>query len=163
MFFVKRVLRLTSFGKTFDFCGTNNTSSNVHDEMNDILNCIISNPDLNNMLKSPIVNLSDKSNVLGKVFVNTGKEVKALFKTLILNKRVDLLDEIASQYGQLYYKLNDKEQATVITAAAMTEALEKKIMNKLKTLSPFSKAIIANNKVTTQHTPYKTVLYGVRC
>ena len=109
----------------------NNTSSNVHDEMNDILNCIISNPDLNNMLKSPIVNLSDKSNVLGKVFVNTGKEVKALFKTLILNKRVDLLDEIASQYGQLYYKLNDKEQATVITAVAMTEALEKKIMNKL--------------------------------
>ena len=66
---------------------------------------------------------------------NTGKEVKALFKTLILNKRVDLLDEIASQYGQLYYKLNDKEQATVITAVAMTEALEKKIMNKLKTLS----------------------------
>ena len=71
----------------------NNTSSNVHDEMNDILNCIISNPDLNNMLKSPIVKLSDKSNVLGKVFANTSKEVKSLFKTLVLNKRVDLLDE----------------------------------------------------------------------
>ena len=91
----------------------NKTSSNVHDEMNDILNCIISNPDLNNMLKSPIVKLSDKSNVLGKVFVNTGKEVKSLFKTLILNKRVDLLDEIATQYGQLYDKVNNKEQATV--------------------------------------------------
>jgi F-type H+-transporting ATPase subunit delta len=113
----------------------NNTSSNVHDEMNDILNCIISNPDLSNMLKSPIVKLSDKSNVLSKVFENTGKEVKSLFKTLISNKRVDLLDEIATQYGQLYEKANNKEQATVITAAAMTEALEKKIMNKLKTLS----------------------------
>ena len=107
----------------------NNTSSKVHDEMNDILNCIISNPDLNNMLKSPIVKLSEKSNVLGKVFANTGKEVKSLFKTLASNKRVDLLDEIATQYGQLYDKVNNKDQATVITAVAMTEALEKKIMN----------------------------------
>ena len=60
----------------------NNTSSNVHDEMNDILNCIISNPDLNNMLKSPIVKLSDQRNVLGKVFATTAKEIKSLFKTL---------------------------------------------------------------------------------
>ena len=58
----------------------NNTSSNVHDEMNDILNCIASNPEFNNMLKSPVVKLSDKNNVLGKIFVKFGKEVKVFLK-----------------------------------------------------------------------------------
>jgi F-type H+-transporting ATPase subunit delta len=72
---------------------------------------------------------------LENVFSTSGAEVKSLFNTLAQNKRVDLLEQIAIQYNRLYDEYNNKEQATVTTAVPMTEALEKKVMAKLKTLS----------------------------
>lgn len=113
----------------------NNTSAKIHEEMNHIADAIASNPELNEVLKSPVVKLSEKTTILEKVFAKTGGEVKSLFKTLAHNKRVDLLEQIALQYNRLYNELNNKEQATVTTAVPMTEALEKKVMAKLKTLS----------------------------
>ncbi|MGC6523007.1 MAG: ATP synthase F1 subunit delta [Flavobacteriaceae bacterium] len=113
----------------------NNTSAKIHEEMNHIANAIASNPELNEVLKSPVVKLSEKTTILEKVFAKTGGEIKSLFKTLAHNKRVDLLEQIALQYNRLYNELNNKEQATVTTAVPMTEALEKKVMAKLKTLS----------------------------
>lgn len=113
----------------------NNTSAKIHKEMNQIANAIASNPELNEVLKSPVVKLSGKTAVLENIFSKFGKEVKSLFNTLAQNKRVDLLEQIALQYNRLYDDLNNKEQATVTTAVPMTEALEKKVMAKLKTLS----------------------------
>ena len=113
----------------------NNTSAKIHEEMNHIANVIASNPKLNEVLKSPVIKLSEKTAVLDNVFTKSAKEVTSLFNTLIQNKRVDLLEQIALQYNRLYDELNNKEQATVITAVPMTESLEKKVMSKLKTLS----------------------------
>jgi F-type H+-transporting ATPase subunit delta len=113
----------------------NNSAESVHKEMNQIASAIASTPELNEVLKSPVVKLSEKTNVLENVFSKSGKEIKSLFYTLAQNKRVDLLEQIALQYNRLYDELNNKEQATVTTAVPMTEALEKKVMAKLKTLS----------------------------
>lgn len=113
----------------------NNTSAKIHEEMNHIANAIASKPELNEALKSPVVKLSEKTAVLENIFSKFGKEVKSLFNTLAQNKRVDLLEQITLQYKRLYDELNYKEQATVTTAVPMTEALEKKIMAKLKALS----------------------------
>lgn len=113
----------------------NNTSAKIHEEMNHIANAIASNPELNEVLKSPVVKLSEKTAVLEHIFSKFGKEVTSLFNTLAQNKRIDLLEQIAQQYKRLYDELNNKEQATVTTAVPMTEALEKKVMAKLKALS----------------------------
>ena len=77
----------------------------------------------------------DRRELAYKVFNNFSLELKSLFQTLVQNKRIDLLEEIALQYKQLFNQLNNKEEATVITAVPMTSAMEVKIMTKLKTLS----------------------------
>ena len=113
----------------------NQTSEKIQLEMDQITNAIESNAALNEALKSPVVKLSVKAVVLDKAFNNFSPELKSLFQTLVQNKRIDLLEEIALQYKQLFNQLNNKEEATVITAVPMTSAMEVKIMAKLKTLS----------------------------
>ena len=85
----------------------NNTSAKIHEEMNQIARAIASNPELNEVLKSPVVKLSEKTAVLDHVFSKSGTEVKSLFTTLAQNKRVDLLEHIASQYKRLYTVISE--------------------------------------------------------
>ena len=87
----------------------NNTSAKIHEEMNQIARAIASNPELNEVLKSPVVKLTEKTAVLENVFSTSGAEVKSLFNTLAQNKRVDLLEQIAIQYNRLYDEYNNKE------------------------------------------------------
>ena len=113
----------------------NNTTSKIQIEMNQIAVVIATSPDLNSALRSPIVKMSEKITVLDHVFSNSSSEVKALFKTLAKNKRIDLLDLIAQEYNRLFHQLNNKEKATVTTAVPITPALEEKVLKKLKSLS----------------------------
>lgn len=130
----------------------NNNTAKLQDEMNHLANTISSNTELDAVLKSPVVKLSDKIAILNQVFSNSRDQIKALFSTLAQNKRIDLLKQIAVQYNHLCDELNNKEQATVTTAVPMTEALEKKVMAKLKTLS--------NKKVTLIKIVDETILGG---
>ena len=123
----------------------NQTSEKIQLEMDQIAYVIESNSELNQALKSPVVKLSVKAVVLDKVFNNISPELKSLFQTLIQNKRIDLLEEIALQYKKLFNQINNKEQATVTTAVPMTSSMEDKIMAKLKTLS--SKDLILKKRV----------------
>ena len=129
----------------------NQTSEKIQLEMDQIAHAIISNPALNEVLKSPVVKLSEKVAVLDKVF-NSCAEVKTLFQTLAQNKRIDLLGEISLQYKQLYDQLNNKEEATVTTAVPMTPAMEAKVMAKLKTLS--------SKEISLKKTVDETILGG---
>ena len=61
----------------------NQSSDKIQLEMNQIEHAIVSNPALNEALKSPAVKLSEKAAVLDKVFNSFSTEVKALFKTLV--------------------------------------------------------------------------------
>lgn len=107
----------------------------LQDEMNHLSDTIAANAELDAVLKSPVVKLSEKRAVLDNVFNESSSSIKALFQTLAQNKRFDLLQPIAIQYNRLCSELNNKEEATVTTAVPMTETLEKKVMAKLKTLS----------------------------
>ena len=113
----------------------NQSSDKIQLEMNQIEHAIVSNPALNEALKSPVVKLSEKVGILDKVFNSFSAEMKLLFQTLAQNKRIDLLEEISLQYRRLYDQLNNKEDATVTTAVPMTPAMEAKVKAKLKTLS----------------------------
>ena len=113
----------------------NQSSDKIQLEMNQIEHAIVSNPALNEALKSPVVKLSEKVGILDKVFNSFSAEMKLLFQTLAQNKRIDLLEEISLQYKRLYDQLNNKEDATVTTAVPMTPAMEAKVTAKLKILS----------------------------
>ena len=130
----------------------NQTSEKTQLEMDQIAHAIVSNPALNEALKSPVVKLSEKVAVLDKVFSSFSAEVKSLFQTLAQNKRIDLLGEISLQYKQLYDQLNNKEEANVTTAVPMTSAMEAKVMVKLKTLS--------SKEISLKKTVDETILGG---
>ena len=96
---------------------------------------IANNASLENALKSPVVKLLEKAAVLDALFPSVSSESKSLFTTLVSNKRVNILGQIATQYGILYDQVNNKENAFVTTAIPMTSELEEKVMAKLKTLT----------------------------
>lgn len=96
---------------------------------------IANNASLENALKSPVVKLLEKAAVLDALFPSVSSESKSLFTTLVSNKRVNILGQIATQYGILYDQVNNKENAFVTTAIAMNSELEEKVMAKLKTLT----------------------------
>jgi len=97
------------------------------------------------VLKSPVVKLSEKADVLKAIFPSVSAESKSLFNILVTNKRVDILSQVATQYGILYDLANNKENAFVTTAIPMTSELEAKVMAKLKTLT--TKEVTLSNSV----------------
>ena len=108
---------------------------------------IANNASLENALKSPVVKLLEKAAVLDALFPSVSSESKSLFTTLVSNKRVNILGQIATQYGILYDQVNNKENAFVTTAIPMTSELEEKVMAKLKTLT--TKEVTLHKSVDT--------------
>jgi F-type H+-transporting ATPase subunit delta len=113
----------------------NNKAKEVHSDMVLISSFIAESESLNNALNSPVVNLSDKAAVLNSLFPSVSSEIKSLLSTLVKNKRVNILDQVATQYGVLYDQVSNKKKAFVTTATPMTPELESKVVNKLKTLT----------------------------
>lgn len=123
----------------------NQKAEAVQLDMTLIGQAIASNASLEKALKSPVVKLSEKAAVLDALFPSVSSESKSLFRTLVTNKRVNILGQIALQYGILYDKLNNKENAFVTTAIPMTSELEVKVIAKLKTLT--TKEVTLNKSV----------------
>ena len=123
----------------------NKTAAAVQADMLLIGQAIENNASLADVLKSPVVKLSEKADVLNALFPSVNSESKSLFDILVTNKRVDILSQVATQYGILYDLANNKENAFVTTAIPMTSELEAKVMAKLKTLT--TKEVTLSNSV----------------
>ena len=123
----------------------NKQAAAVQPDMTLIGQAIADNASLEAALKSPVVKLSEKADVLKAVFPSVSSESKSLFNILVTNKRVDILGQVATQFGILYDLANNKENAFVTTAIPMTSELEAKVMAKLKTLT--TKEVTLSNSV----------------
>ena len=123
----------------------NKSAAAVQADMALISQAIENNASLADVLKSPVVKLSEKADVLNALFPSLSSESKSLFDILVTNKRVDILSQIATQFGILYDIENNKENAFVTTAIPMTSEIEAKVMAKLKTLT--TKEVTLNNSV----------------
>ena len=123
----------------------NKQAAVVQADMALISQTIANNASLEAVLKSPVVKLSEKANVLKAIFPSVSEESKSLFNTLVTNKRVDILSQVATQFGILYDIENNKENAFVTTAIPMTSEIEAKVMAKLKTLT--TKEVTLNNSL----------------
>jgi len=117
----------------------------VNKDMKLILNTIAESKDLREMLLNPVVRSSVKEAVLSQVFKNSNKITGDLIKTLIANKRISLLGDVASKYNKLFDTLIGVEVAQVTTAVALTDALKTKVLAKVKELT--GKEIEVNNVI----------------
>lgn len=124
--YAKAVLSLATDQKTTDV---------VNNDMKLITNTIAASKDLSDMLNSPVVSAAIKKSVLLEVFKGINSLTVNAIDTLIANKRIVLLSEVAKQYSLLFDKLNGTEVATVTTALPLTDDLKVKVLAKVKELT----------------------------
>jgi len=103
----------------------------VNNDMKLIVTTITKNQNLNNTLQSPVVRSSVKKSILLSVFKNINTITKNLIDTLITNKRLNILSDVASKYNQLYNELKGSQTATVTTAVEITEDLKAIVLAKV--------------------------------
>jgi F-type H+-transporting ATPase subunit delta len=112
-----------------------NTTEVVNNDMKLIAKTIAESSDLNSMLQSPVVSSSVKKAVLLDVFKNANEITRSLIDTLITNKRLPLLEQVALKYNLLYDELTGTQTAQVTTAVPLTDALRTKVLAKVKELT----------------------------
>jgi len=124
--YAKAVLSLAADNKSADV---------VNSDMKLITNAMAQSEDLNQMLQSPVVRSADKKAVLLSVFKNANVATTNLIDTLISNKRLALLNDVAASYTQLYDQMRGTQVATVTTAIPLSEDLKTKVLAKVKELT----------------------------
>lgn len=108
----------------------------VKEDMSLIAATIAENKDLAVMLNSPIVKATDKMNVLNALFDGKVNNITlGLFHLLKDNKRIAMLEPVAKKYEIVFDHLKHTQVATVTTAVALTEEIEKLVLDKIVSLT----------------------------
>ena len=122
-----------------------NTADAVNDDMVTIRESIHASEDLNNLIQSAVIKSNDKKAALLKVFTKANPLFSNLLDVLVTNKRVQLLEPIASQFIALYKAHQGIEEAIVTTAVPLTKTLEAQILTKVASLTSSKNISIKNN------------------
>lgn len=108
----------------------------VHDDMVLIATTIKESADLQVLLGSPVIKSDVKKAGLIAVFGSKVSDLSvSLINLLIDNKRLAILEDVAKQYSLIYDELKGIEVAEVTTATPLTDALNKKVLAKVKELT----------------------------
>jgi F-type H+-transporting ATPase subunit delta len=121
-------------------------------DMRQISSSIDENPELQNLLQNPIINSDVKQDALLGFYGDLTPLALDTIRVLVENKRIELLQNVADQYIILYEELKQEDVAEVTTAVSLDQALEKKLLQKLKTLT--------GNSVTLNNTIDESILGG---
>ena len=121
-------------------------------DMQNIVGTISGSDELREMLASPVIKGAAKKEVLLAIFKGSNKVTEGTISLLVDNKRVSMLNEVASKYLILNEKLKGKDVAFVTTAVALTAELEKKVLSKV--------AELTGNKVTIENKIDESIIGG---
>ena len=119
--------------------------NNVNQDMQLIAKTVSKNHELQAFLKSPIIRSEVKVTALQQIFKDVQNETKELFELLKINKRFDILADIANQFTSIYNDHNHIENVMVTTATPITKEIEDKVINKVKNVT--DKKLVLNNVI----------------
>jgi F-type H+-transporting ATPase subunit delta len=111
------------------------TAPALEQDMVEVVNICKANEDLVAFLDNPVLSNNTKKETVFNVFTNLSDGSKRLVELLATNKRINLLDQVAKQFIELYQAQQGKQNVIVTTAVPLTDSLEKIILNKAKELS----------------------------
>ena len=112
-----------------------NTVDAVNNDMKLIADSIAGTDELDEMLQSPVISSAIKKSALLEIFKNINTSSVNLIETLIKNKRLNLLGDVAKKYNELYDQLKGIQVAEVTTAVPLTDELKNKVLAKVKELT----------------------------
>ena len=107
----------------------------VNADMKSIANAVKASTELKDMLFSAVIPATTKKTALLAIFTDLQKLSVSLIDTLIANKRINILGEVAQKYTELFNESQGKQVANVTSAVALTEALKAKVLAKVKELT----------------------------
>lgn len=116
----------------------------LFEDMQDIHKTLAHSKELRNVLKSPIIKGEDKKEALLKIFNHQTEDTKDLITVLATNQRTNLLEEVAKSYIDLYNETQGVKLATVTTAVALSENIEKQVLAKVEMLTGSKKVTLDN-------------------
>lgn len=128
-----------------DVSNANGNVASVSQDMQTVTAAISESLDLNQFLQNPVVKGEAKLAALNEIFATVNTDTKSLFQLLFQNKRLDILEAVATQFNVLYDELQGKQIAYVTTATPMSSDLEAKVLAKIKEIS--SKEVTIVNEV----------------
>ncbi|MEC7264776.1 MAG: ATP synthase F1 subunit delta [Bacteroidota bacterium] len=137
---------------TLDYAVEKKAAEAVEKDMRSIAATISENKELQGLLESPIVKSEIKKNVLLEVFKDADEITKGLVQTMLDNKRIAMLQEVAYKYIIQYEKMKGEEVAYVTTTVPLTAELEKKILAQVTK--------VTGNKVSIKNEVDESILGG---
>lgn len=126
---------------TIELAQEQNKLDAIYKDMESIYNAIDQNKELKAVLRSPVVKLSTKLDVVVDVFKEADALVQELFKTLAANNRIDILMLVADEFISKYKDIHNIQEATVVTAASLTSEVEAKVQETIKSVTGYSAKI----------------------
>ncbi len=117
----------------------------VNNDMSQIASTMKDNKELSDFINSPTIKAEVKEAALKEVFAGSQNITQGLFRLLHENRRFEILEQVAKQYGIQFDELNGREEAVVTTAFPITPELEAKVLEKAKILS--DKELVLHNIV----------------
>ncbi len=112
-----------------------NVTSDIQKDMQDITATIDNSAELRMVLNSPLIKSDVKLASVKEIFKSAKPLTQELFQTLINNKRILLLKDVAKQYQVLFDALNNVQIAKVTTAVPLDEAMTTLVKAKVKELT----------------------------
>ena len=130
------------------------TTSELYQELSELVDIFNENKDLYNFSKSPLIGREDKKNVMQNIFKNQLSNSMNNFLKLVIDKdRISAIENMKESYKSL---LNDKNNILEGTAITAVKLSEKEIKDLEKNLS-----IKYNKNVTLNNIVDETILGGV--
>ena len=130
------------------------TTSELYQELSELVDILNENKDLYNFLKSPLIGREVKKNVMQNIFENQlSNSMNNFLKVVIDKDRISAIENMKESYKSL---LNDKNNILEGTAITAVELSEKEIKDLEKNLS-----IKYNKNVTLNNIVDETILGGV--
>ena len=126
------------------------TTSELYQELSELVDIFNENKDLYNFLKSPLIGREDKKNIFKNQLSNS---MNNFLKLVIDKDRISAIENMKESYKSL---LNDKNNILEGTAITAVELSEKEIKDLEKNLS-----IKYNKNVTLNNIVDETILGGV--
>jgi F-type H+-transporting ATPase subunit delta len=131
-----------------------NSTTNLYEELNAVIDILKSNQDFYNVLKSPLVTKGDKKDLVEKVFGNQISDNLNNFLKIIIDKdRVSALEAVQKSCKALLNQKNNIIEGSAITAVPMSQEELKQLEAKLS--SKYNKNVTLENKID------KSILGGV--
>ncbi|MDK2564800.1 F0F1 ATP synthase subunit delta [Romboutsia sedimentorum] len=124
----------------------NNSTTNLYEELNSVIDILKSNQDFYNVLKSPLVTKVDKKDLVEKVFGNQISDNLNNFLKIIIDKdRVAALEAVQKSCKALLNEKNNIIEGSAITAVPMSQEELKQLEAKLS--SKYNKNVTLENKI----------------